>query len=383
MPTFRFFLQDRNTAVARGSAAWGVSLPTSRASAGGEAERDKKTTVSRGDYFNAVRAFLEESPHHRLADAVSRRIRRSISTDDLDFVDIYLEKHGQYYHPARVLTAAAGTELNFVVNAAFAATGKALIGTDFENLQRLTRQYPYRFVPRVHQLGEVRTDSSQKKWILFLGQWMQDYHEFHLQRVSTGGAVRMIVWDPYRGGVKLTRKQTEAVYRQAARILTAYCNLATYEQVGAWHHAAGDFILRLSPKIDLKLVTVREYRPLFAGLDRDIETVFQALLLFLLNMSVRMRIDRDGGTGDLLWSEELAVPATLSGFFEGLDLQAAHDLIPEELPGHFRTYLKALTEGELTGLLAALAAKRFAAGAASDLVQRHLQAHARTVRAAI
>ena len=329
-----------------------------------------------------MRTFLEEAPHHRLVDAVSRRIRRPVSTDDLESVDIYLEKHGQFYHPSRVKTIAVGRELHFVVNAAFTESGIALIGADFDNIRRLTRQYPYRYIPHVHHLGEVISVSSKKKWILFLGQWLEGYHEFRLQRLSSGDAVAMVVWDPSEGQVALSRKQVSAVYRQAARILTAYYNVFTCEQIGSWHHAAGDFVVRTDPDIDLRLVTVRQYRPLFSGPIDDIEMIFPALLLFLLDLSVRMRIDRESGTGDLLWSEELTVPATINGFFEGLDLQARHGLIPEEFPTVFRAYLKELTGEELTDLLAAVVERRFATEDESTLIHRQLDGHSRAIQSA-
>ena len=382
MPTFRYFLLD-GSRVDKGSPDWSAFLPTSRRSARGEADGDPVETVTRGDFFTAVRAFLQKAPHHRLSDAVSRRIGHTISPGSLESVDVFLEKHGQFYHPARVRTAAAGRKLHFVVNAACSEAGRALIGTDYENIRRLTRQFPYRFVPRVYHLGNVGSSGDQLQWRLFLGQWFEGYHEFHLDRTAPGKDVRMIAWVPRRGVVTLTRQQIEAVYFQASRILTAYCNLQTFEQIGAWHHAAGDFVVRLGPTVDLKLVTVRQYRPLFSGLDNDAEAVFQALLVFLLNMSVRMRIDRQAGTGELMWADEIAVPATIAGFFEGLRLQADCELIPDELPDLFRAYLRRLTAAELIDLLVSLAARGFAAGAESDLVLRHLESHASAVRSAI
>jgi hypothetical protein len=385
VPTFRYFLLDGKSEIKSGSAAWKRPLPTCRAAANGEVQGGGKATVTRGDYFEALRAFLEEAPHHRLVYAVSRRIRRPITFADLDAVDICLEKHGQFYHPARVRVVAADQEMAFVVNAAFTEAGRALIGTDFENLRRLTHELPYRFVPQVYHLGDVRSgfDQQAQKWTLFLGQWLEGYHEFHLQRTSSGSGVRMVVWDPRRGSVRLTRNQTASVYRLAAKILTATYNLWTSEQVGTWHHAAGDFVLRTAPTMDLKLVTVRQYRPLIKGMQTDIETVFQALLLFLLNLSVRTRIDRDRGTGDLLWAAEPAVPATVDGFFEGLALQALHGRVPEELPGLFRSYLKDLSEAATADLVAAVVEKSFAAGAESVWVHRHLNAHARALQSAI
>ena len=339
--------------------------------------------VCRGDLFEAVRVFLEEAPHHRLADAVSRRIRRSISSADLEFVDIFLEKHGHYYHPVRVETAICGRVLRFVVNAAVSTAGRAMIAKDFNNIQKINCRLPYRLLPHVSHLGKVRSDAVRPEWILFLGQWLDGYHEFHLRRFSAYGSIAMVVWDPRRGCIRLTAEQTAAVYRRAARILTAAYDLPTSEHIGAWHHAAGDFVLSTEPAFDMKLVTVRQYRPLLSGALDDIETVFHALLLFLLSLSVRTRIDRENGTGDLLWAEEPAVAATLDGFFAGLDLQARHERIPETLPSLFRAYLKEMTGEDLTDLLAAAVDRLVTTEAEAALARRHLDRHAQAMQAAI
>jgi hypothetical protein len=193
----------------------------------------------------------------------------------------------------------------------------------------------------------------------------------------------MVVWDPLRGSRPLTAKQTTGVYRLVACILTATYNLLNSEHIAAWHHAAGDFVIRTEPTPDLKLVTVRQYRPLFTGSMDDTETVFQTLLLFLLHLSVRTRIDRDNGTGDLLWSAALAVPATIDGFFDGLALQVQHGMIPEEFPALFHGYLKTLTGEDLADLLGALVAKNFPSGTESELVHRHLEMHIRALAAAM
>ena len=383
MPPFRYFLLDRNKGVKQGSSAWSAFLPTSRHLARGDIEHPAGQFVTCGDYFTAVRAFLEEAPHHRLADAVSARIGRPIVVADLETVDICLEKHGNFYHPARVAVVMDGKVLTFAVNAAFTETGRRLIGDDYKNLRRLTRQCAYPFFPHVSHLGEIRSRSGQQKWRLFLGQWLEGYHEFHLHRITPGAAARMIAWDPLRGSMPLSDNQIGIVYRQAAAILAATYNLVTTEHIGTWHHAAGDFIVRIEPDVDVKLITVRRYKPLLHNPPGDTESIFQALLLFLLKMSVRMRLDRDGGTGDLLWAEEGAVPVTLDGFFEGLSWQVLHQQVPDEIPTLFHSYLKQLTEQELLDLLEAVIRNNMTDAMELGLVCRHLETHARSIRSAI
>ena len=52
-----------------------------------------------------------------------------------------------------------------------------------------------------------------------------------------------------------------AVYREAARILTLYYDVGSGAAIGPWHHAAGDFVARVSPdgRVAVRCITVRGY----------------------------------------------------------------------------------------------------------------------------
>jgi hypothetical protein len=167
-------------------------------------------------------------------------------------------------------------------------------------------------------------------------------------------------------------------------ILTAYYNPATFEQIFAWHHAAGDFVVKqASGRIDVKLVTVRKYAPLFTGVEADTEAIFQTLLLFLLNMSIRMRLDRLDGIGQFVWAGTQAVRGTLLGFLDGLALQARHQLIPEQLAQYAREYIKALPKNELHDLLSAIVGRYHPQMPELDLIRSQLSSHATAIKDAI
>jgi hypothetical protein len=90
--------------------------------------------------------------------------------------------------------------------------------------------------------------------------------------------------------------------------------LKTFRQIFPWHHAAGDFVVRSRDDgVGLRLITARQYAPMVAGV-----SAFDALLFFLLNLSLRTRLDRLDGVGDVVWAEDGCVSATLMGFLEGL-----------------------------------------------------------------
>ena len=59
--------------------------------------------------------------------------------------------------------------------------------------------------------------------------------------------------------------------------------------------------------------------------------MLQALLIFFLNLSIRMRLDRYDGVGDIVWADGLVVQSTLDGFFEGLALKPSVASMPDSI----------------------------------------------------
>jgi hypothetical protein len=106
-----------------------------------------------------------------------------------------------------------------------------------------------------------------------------------------------------------------------ARILTAYYNWNTFRQIYPWHHAAGDFVLREEGgKVDVRLVTIRDYRPVVDFSTRKRAGKLLALILFFLHLTVQMRLDRLDGIGDVIWAEDHCLEGAVAGFFQGLAL---------------------------------------------------------------
>jgi len=99
---------------------------------------------------------------------------------------------------------------------------------------------------------------------------------------------------------------------------------------------------------------VRRYDSLFRDLNpqknrtQDTELILQALLLFFLRLSIRMRLDRMDGVGEIIWADHRAVAGTLEGFLEGLSLKPQIPLMPDAMADH-RAVASTL-EGFLEGL---------------------------------
>jgi len=70
----------------------------------------------------------------------------------------------------------------------------------------------------------------------------------------------------------------------------------------SWHHAAGISCKEHWGVVDVRLTTARGYEPLVIFIeDQDINPVM-ALLYFFLDLTVRMRLDRWEGVGEIVWA---------------------------------------------------------------------------------
>ncbi|MFZ1954505.1 MAG: hypothetical protein WAU34_03365, partial [Desulfobacterales bacterium] len=255
---------------------------------------------------------------------------------------------------------------------------------DFDNIRLLNDRFPYRFLPQVYCKGEATLPGRCRRLEMFLGEWLEEYHEFHLSGGPAEMNSRLVVWDPLKGAQPLSKQQRVDIYRQIAFILTAYYDLETFEQIFSWHNAAGDFIVKTAGgQIDLRLITVRKYAPLFVDVPRDADTILQALLIFWLDLSIRLRLDRLDGVGEFGWAEDDMVEATLDGFFDGLALQVRFGRIPQELPDVFAGYLKALASDDRDTLLDAVARRMKCQPSEKALIRKHLKRHGEKITQAI
>ena len=100
------------------------------------------------------------------------------------------------------------------------------------------------------------------------------------------------------------------------------------------------------------------------------------LLLFLLNLSIHMRLDRLDGVNNVCWIDDVAVEGTLTGFFKGLELQLKNSRIPEGFSDYFKLYLTEMAAEDLLDLFVSIV-NRLPPGS-SDLrvIHPHLGRHA-------
>ena len=361
-PQFKYFLSDATNSVQKNSEIWSIPLPITRK----QPQRVTGISVTYGDYFSAVHSFLEQNRFEMLISAFSNSINRQIIPEEIKEIRVCLIKHGEFYHPSIVEAALNKHSYKFVINVAISAAGMDCIEREYNSLKRLGTDFSFSSIPEVYGYGKACGKESRHTISMFLGEWFEGFNEFHISHDKTDNKHNILVWDSEKGNYFLSPDNTLELYRQAAMILTGYYNIETFEQIFPWHHAAGDFVIRLTPPpcppssrgrvwegvkkgnshtIEVKLITVRQYAPMFAKKEededtgRDVEMILEALLVFLLNLSIRMRLDRLNGVNDIVWSDDIAAYGTLKGFFQGLRRKDSTGLFSDSFDAYFHDYL--------------------------------------------
>ena len=325
-PIFRYCIPGNPGVVDALSSLW--NLPLS-----GGPENNCNDNLSNGradrflikDYFESAKIFIEQNRYSALKKGLKFYGKKDISCSSIHYIDISLEKHGAFYHPARIsVMLEHGEKFFFVLNMAVSDPGLAIIENEYRSLSKLNKDHPDSFLPKVFAMGIVPMEKGNIAF--FMAQWFEGFHEFHVTSSPAGKQIKeeqIGVWESDGSIVKISLPWYLVIYEKAAEILTEFYNIKTFEQIFPWHHAAGDFVVkRTDTDFYVRLITVRGYSPLFETdsdqKDMDNENMLQALLFFLINLSLRMRIDRMDGTGDYYFMDSGIISAVLKGFFRAV-----------------------------------------------------------------
>jgi len=269
-------------------------------------------------YFRAITDFLTRENFQTFIEAVNDRPGSDFDLSAVKEIIIRTEKHGALYHPASIECVTAGKKVKFCLNVAVTETGKNALNKEFDILRTLHEQHNLPYIPKPFLLNESHSMA------FLLEEWFENYHEFHIAE-SEDGEEQLKLWEYGKGDRFLSHEQSFEIYRQIAMILTLYYDIENYRMIFPWHHAAGDFIVKLAEEtlIDVRLTTVRGYDPFMEASDENMALPALALFYFLLHLSIQMRLDRLDGVGDIVWADEKCIDATLSGFFLGLESKKA------------------------------------------------------------
>lgn len=325
-------------------------------------------TTTHGDYFQAVQRYFQGDGQGHILKAVAARYPSHAAGLRAERMEIILEKHGEFYHPARLLIPLGDMALSLVLNVAVTPVGAAWMASEVEALSRVSKRLPSNSVPAVYGQAMV-PGAGDAVFSMFLADWFEGFHEFHLSIEAPIDRQRIVVWDTSAAPFFLSGRQQAYVYRRVAFLLTRAYDPHTTEQIYPWHHASGDFVLRTSgDSLDLRLVTVRQYAPTIGNGKASLapEDRLTALLVFFLNLTVRNRIDRLDGTGRVAWADAPAVIETVKGFFTALD---------ETQSEEFAHFLKCYRQTELMELLTLVADRYCLMPMEKGLLRANLASH--------
>jgi len=341
-----------------------------------------------GDYFKAAVSYLEKEDFLPLRSAVFQSTGLDVAVSEIRKIHICLKKHGAYYHPAKIELSGDRVAASFVLNVAVSDIGKQLLPKEVQTLKRLHRFHSEPWIPRVFDSGTISTEKGPVG--LFLGEWFEGYHEFHLERNPKTDRVAIQVWDETQGPYFLEKTRCSALYRQMGRLLTLYYHPETFEEIHPWHHASGDFVVKTEGEaLSVRLITVRNYRPLFRrdpenrNRNASVEEILHALLFFFLKLSVQIRLDRVSGTGPWVWAENGSVGPAVQGFWDALEEKGKLPGFPAPLADCFAAYLASVTLDEARDLLKTMVKQENRIVGEKAFLLRQIDAHAEQLMAAL
>jgi hypothetical protein len=310
--------------------------------------RAGETDLHFGPYLQAVHHMLAKDDYQKLVEALRFRLSQVVAVEEIDCLEIKTEKHGASYQVARIEVSLAGQKISFAVNVAATPEAREQLERDFRLLKILNSRYKNNILPFVYFKGAglYRERKKPAKWLhMFVAEWFGGYHEFHLHRDDARGENLILLWDSDRGYHYISKEECLELYRQAASILTLYYDYHNFRQIYPWHHAAGDFVLKIdNGEVHVRLVTIRDYDAVVDSSSRKRAAKLLGVIIFFLHLTIQMRVDRLDGVGQVVWAEDHCLDGTVTGFFAGWEegRKQSKKEIPsvEELRGLLRSFSK-------------------------------------------
>jgi len=132
---------------------------------------------------------------------------------------------------------------------------------------------------------------------------------------------------------------------------------------------------------------VREYRPLLQPLStpagRGVKSLLEALLVFFLNLTIRMRLDRLDGVGEIAWAGPETVEGALAGVLEALAEKPGLPGVPLPLDLLFAHYLLSATPDDLLDMCSGILASFHPQSPDTAVARAHLEEHAAALALAL
>jgi len=304
-----------------------------------------------GHYFRAIQEFVLKDGGVPLLLALKAQTGRDVEVENINKIRILSEAHGPFYHLASVEIVTGAKTIKLCVSTALTDKGKACLENEFNILGRLNRAHALQYLPQTYFKGEVECGSGKMRQTLsmFLGDWFENYYEWHLSEDKRKGVSGIRIWDTGRGNRSASDKECFEIFKQSSKILTLYYDTRDSSRIYPWHHAAGDFIVKMdAAAVDIRLTTVRHYGPIMEPPPDNRAGGVSAIVHFFLDLTVRMRLDRINGVGEAAWVDDYSVRAVTDGFFEGLTIMESKGKYQLGTVNYLLDLLKSLDPEEIS-----------------------------------
>ncbi len=311
-------------------------------------------SLTLGDYFNAMEHLLLKEEGRCLLHVLMAATGKEWDLDAIHWMGIRSEKHGALYHIASVEVVGEGKRVKFAVATGLSRHAASSLAHEHEILWSL---YPYHhppYIPRVFDRGDVvysKGHGAGETMTLMLYEWFEGYHEWHYTVDPSDQRQKVSIWNTESGYRHASQKETFEIFRQVSRILTLYYDPLTFRQIHPWRYAAGDFVVKTGRHgVQVRLTTVRDCRSIMDFFSDDPVDPRIAMVYFFLNLTVRVRVDRLDGVGDVVWAEDLSLKAAIQGFFDALGEGACRGVFPPHAGEEIISLLRSLNRAELERL---------------------------------
>jgi hypothetical protein len=357
--------------VTSGSGLWDMPL------SGKTGTENSRAEWTIGDYFEAAHTFLTRGQGEMVCHAVSCL---APEPGPIHALNVCLEKHGAFYHPLKITAVTGSATVFLVLNGAVRDPGLTLIETECRLLADLADRVEPAWIPRV--FGAKTFVEKKGRIGFFLGQWFDRFCEFHITR--TGKDYQVAIWKDDGTHEPVPWHRAEKIYEQIACVLTDYYEKDTGLEIFPWHLAAGDFVVNSHDEV--RLITVRGIGQLTETAsdicDVRVRQLF-CLLLYFLNLTLCMRLDRVDGTGSLAWLPDRVVDAAVKGMIRSLKMydQKNTPLVESDgLTARFLEFVKRFDSAQLHDMLIHLLEDRHFTAGEVQLIRKHLDAHCERIQ---
>jgi hypothetical protein len=311
----------------------------------------KANEVTYRAYMELIQTFVLKN----LSDIQKLISHKTGRSDKISSIDLVAEKRGADYFPASVRVHVKNEEYWFVANVALTERGLSRIANDFFLLKELGSTDEAKSLPEVFFISQPLDSESSGAGIpnsIFLAEWFRGYHEFHVSGPKHASTDVFTLWDTDNGYERFKLPVASLLIEKVSYILSRFFDFENFREIYPWHLAAGDFIARLRPEPDVKLITVRQYQSRIAFKEHSDKSVNQALIFFFANLSVRTRLDRIDGTGELVWLPRQFVKPVMNGFLEALATKKIREDTGNSFVNEFVKTMRRLTIQEWAGIFA-------------------------------